>query len=105
MKLRKIDMEDIENELASDSNDQLYMFSVFTLFYVGEIFGSLYGQYQTLPSYSRLSPDYEIFFPDDKKVTKSNFYRQKFYINFDDCKRIKNQISPKKSMTNVCPKA
>ena len=30
MKLRKIDAKDMENELACDSNDQLYLFSVFT---------------------------------------------------------------------------
>ena len=30
MKLWKIDTEDMENELACDSNDQLYLFSVFT---------------------------------------------------------------------------
>ena len=29
MKLRKIDTEDMENELAYDSNDQLYLFFVF----------------------------------------------------------------------------
>ena len=38
--------------------------------------------------------DYEIFLPDDRNVTESNFY--KFCINFSDCKRIKTQISPKK---------
>ena len=49
--------------------------------------------------------DYEIFLPDDKNVTESNFYLQKFCINFGACKRTKNQISPKKSMSNACPKA
>ena len=30
MKLWKIDTEDMENELAYDSNDQLYLFYIFT---------------------------------------------------------------------------
>ena len=41
--------------------------------------------------------DYEIFLPDDKNMTESNFYLQRFCINFGDCKRIKTQISPKKA--------
>ena len=44
-------------------------------------------------------------FPDDKNGTESNFYLQKFCTNFGDCKCIKTQISPKKGMTNACPKA
>ena len=43
--------------------------------------------------------DYEIFLPDDN-VTESNFYLQKFCINFGDSKRIK-----KKGMRKGCPKA
>ena len=49
--------------------------------------------------------DYEIFLLDDKNVTESNFYLQKFCIDFGECKRIKTQISQKKSMSNPCPKA
>ena len=48
---------------------------------------------------------YEIFLPDDRNVTESDFYLQKFSINFGDCKHIKTQISPKKSMSNACPRA
>ena len=43
-------------------------------------------------------------FPDDQNVTKSNFYLQNFCINFGDCKCIKTQISPKKGVSNACPK-
>ena len=46
-----------------------------------------------------------VFLPDDKNVTESNFYLQKFCINFGDCKRIKTPISLKKSMSNAFPKA
>ena len=49
MKLRKIDMEGMGNELASDSNDQLYFFSVFTLLYGVEIFGVLFGRCPNIP--------------------------------------------------------
>ena len=35
MKLRKIDTEDMENELAYDRNDYLYLFFVFTFRSVG----------------------------------------------------------------------
>ena len=49
--------------------------------------------------------DYEVFFVDDKNVTESDFYLQKFRINCGDCKRIKTQISPKKDMSVACPKA
>ena len=48
--------------------------------------------------------DYEIFLPDDKNVAESNFYLQKFSINFGDCKH-KTQISLKKSVSNAFPKA
>ena len=43
-------------------------------------------------------------FPDDKNVTESNFCLQKFYVNFGDWKCIKTQISPKKGISNACPK-
>ena len=50
--------------------------------------------------------DYETFLPDNKNVTESNFYLQKFCMNCDDGKRIKTQISQKKkSRSNECPKA
>ena len=49
MKLRKIDMEGMGNELASDSNDSLYFFSVFTLLYGVEIFGVLFGRCPNIP--------------------------------------------------------
>ena len=49
--------------------------------------------------------DYEIFYPDVKNVTESNFFLQKFCINFRDYKRIKTQIYLKKDMRNACPKA
>ena len=41
----------------------------------------------------------------DKNVTESNFYLQKFFINFGNCKRIKTQVSPKKRISDACPKA
>ena len=44
-------------------------------------------------------------FLDDKNVTESNFYLEKFCTNFGDCKCIKAQISPKKGISNACPKA
>ena len=44
-------------------------------------------------------------FPDDKDVTESNFYLQKFCTNFGDCKYIKTQISLKKDITIACAKA
>ena len=44
-------------------------------------------------------------FPDDKDVTESKFYLQKFGTNFSDCKCIKTQISLKKDISNACPKA
>ena len=43
--------------------------------------------------------------PDDKDVTESNFYLQRFCTNFGDCKCIKAQISLKKDISNACPKA
>ena len=49
--------------------------------------------------------DYEIFFPADKNVTKSNIYFQKFCKDFGDYKHFKTQIVTKKCMRNVFPKA
>lgn len=48
--------------------------------------------------------DYEIFFPADKNVTKSNIYFQKFWKDFGDYKHIKTQIAPKKACAMHVPK-
>ena len=40
--------------------------------------------------------DYEIFFPVNKNVTKSNFYYQKFWKDFGNYNHIKTQIVPQK---------
>ena len=44
-------------------------------------------------------------FPDDKNLSESNFYPQKFCANFGDCKCIQTEVSPKKVISNVYPKA
>ena len=43
-------------------------------------------------------------FPNDKDLSESNFYLQKFCTSFGDCRCIKTQISLKKDISNACSK-
>ena len=43
-------------------------------------------------------------FPDNKGVTESNFYLQKFCSIFGDCKCLQTRISLKKDISNACLK-